>query len=127
MKKYMKAFRTLTVLIITLAALTACSSDNEVLNDQPVNPTEPKTYTMIVQATQGDDAATRGLSLDGKTLNVTWNEGEEVVVMQDDDELGTLTATPDPDDPTKATLRGDLDDLDLEEDIEFHLHSASCD
>ena len=47
--------------------------------------------------------------------------------MQDDDELGTLTATPDPNDPTKATLTGDLDDLDLEEDIEFHLHSASYD
>ena len=128
MKKYMKAFRTLTVLIITLAALTACSSDNEVLNDQPVNPTAPKTYTMIVQATKGgDDAATRGLSLDGNTLNVKWNEGEKVVVMQDDDELGTLTATPDPDDPTKATLTGELDKLDLEEDIEFHLHSAGCD
>ena len=128
MKKYMKAFRTLTVLIIALAALTACSSDNEVLNDQPiVNPTAPKTYTMIVQATKGDDATTRGLSLDGKTLNVKWNEGEKVVVMQDDDELGTLTATPDPDDPTKATLRGDLDKLDLEKDIKFHLHSASCD
>ena len=49
MKKYMKAFRTLTVLIITLAALTACSSDSEVLNDQPVvNPTAPKTYTMTI-------------------------------------------------------------------------------
>ena len=82
MKKYMKAFRTLTVLIITLAALTACSSDNEILNNQPVNPTAPKTYTMIVQATKGDAAGTRGLSLDGKTLNVTWNEGEKVVVMQ---------------------------------------------
>ena len=120
-------FRTLTVLIIALAALTACSSDNEILNDQPVNPTAPKTYTMIVQATKGDDAGTRGLSLDGKTLNVTWNEGEKVVVMQDDDELGTLTATPDPNDPTKATLTGELDELDPEEDIEFHLHSASYD
>ena len=127
MKKYMRAFRTLTVLIITLAALTACSSDSEILNNQPVNPTAPKTYTMIVQATKGDAATTRGLSLDGKTLNVKWNEGEKVVVMQDDDELGTLTATPDPNDPTKATLTGELDELDPEEDIEFHLHSASCD
>ena len=126
MKKYMKAFRTLTVQIIALAALTACSSDNEVLNDQPiVSPTAPKTYTMTVQATKGDAAATRGLSLDGNTLNVKWNEGEEVIVMQDDDKLGTLTATPDPDDPTKATLTGELDELDPEEDIEFHLHSAS--
>ena len=32
-------FRTLIVLIITLAPLTACSSDSEILNNQPVNPT----------------------------------------------------------------------------------------
>ena len=69
-------FRTLTVLIIALAALTACSSDNEILNNQPVNPTEPKTYTITIQASKGDASTTRGLSLDGKTLNVTWNEGE---------------------------------------------------
>ena len=62
-------------------AFTACSSSDDIIK-QPVNPTEPKTYTMTVQATKGDAAATRGLSLDGKTLNVTWNEGEEVVVMQ---------------------------------------------
>ena len=72
----------LGALMIALAALTACSSEDNIVNDQPVNPTAPKTYTMIVQATKGDAAATRGLSLDGKTLNVTWNEGEEVEVMQ---------------------------------------------
>ena len=119
--------KTLTALLMASAMFTACSSDDDIVNDQPVNPTAPKTYTMTVQATKGDAAATRGLSLDGKTLNVKWNEGEKVVVMQDDDELGTLTATPDPDDPKKATLRGDLDKLDLEKDIKFHLHSASCD
>ena len=63
-------------------ALAACSSDDEILSEQPVNPTAPKTYTMIVQATKGDAAATRGLSLNGNTLNVKWNEGEEVEVMQ---------------------------------------------
>ena len=118
----------LAALLIASATLAACSSsDDNIIEEQPVNPTAPKTYTMTIQATKGGAAGTRGLSLDGKTLNVTWNEGEKVVVMQDDDELGTLTATPDPNDPTKATLTGDLDDLDLEEDIEFHLHSASYD
>lgn len=106
----------------------ACSSsDDDVITEQKVNPTAPKTYTMTVQASKGDAAATRGLSLDGKTLNVKWNEGEEVIVMQDDDELGTLTATPDPNDPTKATLTGELYKLNPEEDIEFHLHSTSRD
>ena len=121
------SIKTLAIQLMVGVAFAACSSSDDSIIEQPVNPTAPKTYTMIVQATKGDAAATRGLSLNGNTLNVKWNEGEKVVVMQDDDELGTLTATPDPDDPTKATLRGDLDELDLEEDIEFHLHSASCD
>ena len=72
----------LSALMIALAALTACSSEDNIVNDQPANPTEPKTYTMTIQASKGDASTTRGLSLDGKTLNVTWNEGEEVVVMQ---------------------------------------------
>ena len=118
----------LAALLIASATLAACSSsDDNIIEEQPVNPTAPKTYTMIVQATKGDDAATRGLSLDGNTLNVKWNEGEKVVVMQDDKELGTLTATPYPDNPKKATLRGDLDKLDLGKDIKFHLHSTSRD
>ena len=117
----------LGALMIVSAALTACTSEDNIVNDQPVNPTAPKTYTMTIQATKGGAAATRGLYFNGTALNVKWNEGEKVVVMQDDDELGTLTATPDPDDPTKATLTGELDELDLEEDIEFHLHSASYD
>ena len=121
------SIKTLAIQLMVGVAFAACSSSDDSIIEQPVNPTEPKTYTMTVQATKGDAAGTRGLSLDGNTLNVKWNEGEKVVVMQDDDELGTLTATPDPDDPTKATLTGELDELDLEEDIEFHLHSASYD
>ena len=121
------SIKTLAIQLMVGVAFAACSSSDDSIVEQPVNPTAPKTYTMIVQATKGDAAATRGLSLNGNTLNVKWNEGEKVVVMQDDDELGTLTATPDPNDPTKATLTGELDELDLEEDIEFHLHSASCD
>ena len=134
MKKYMKAFRTLTVLIITLAALTACSSDNEILNNQPVNPTEPKTYTMTVQATKSD-AQTRGLILDGQNLNVKWNEGEEVYVVQQEDNdpygyyvLGKLTATPDTEDQTMATLTGTLTKAPTHQrDIVFYLHSANSD
>ena len=135
MKKYMKAFRTLTVLIIALAALTACSSDNEILNNQPANPTEPKTYTMTIQASKGDASTTRGLSLDGKTLNVKWDEGEEVYVVQQEDNdpygyyvLGKLTATPDTEDPTMATLTGTLTIAPTHKrNIEFYLHSANSD
>ena len=116
-------FRTLTVLIIALAALTACSSDNEILNDQPVNPTAPKTYTMIVQATKGDDATTRGLSLDGKTLNVKWYAGEEVIVAQDETTIGTLTAQASNNGTT--TLTGEVTGLDPNKDVSFYLHSVN--
>lgn len=128
-----RSIRTLGAAMLCAAALAACSSEDNVIEEQPVQPTEPKVYRMTIQAakTTGDEAnsrvATRGLSLDGKTLNVKWNEGEEVIVMQDDKELCTLTATPDPNDPTKATLTGELDELNPEKDIEFHLHSTSRD
>ena len=112
----------LTVLIITLAALTACSSDNEVLNDQPVNPTAPKTYTMTVQASKGDASTTRGLSLDGNTLNVKWNEGEEVIVAQDETTIGTLTAQASSSGTT--TLTGEVTGLDPNKDVSFYLHSV---
>lgn len=73
----------LAALLIASATFAACSNDDSIIEEQPVeNPTAPKTYTMTIQASKGDASTTRGLSLDGKTLNVTWNEGEEVVVMQ---------------------------------------------
>ena len=82
MKKMMTNIKTLAALLMAGVAFAACSSSDDSIIDQPVNPTAPKTYTMTVQASKGDAAATRGLSLDGKTLNVKWNEGEEVIVMQ---------------------------------------------
>ena len=128
MKTMKKDIRTLAALLIASATLASCSSsDDNIIEEQPVQPKE-KVYTMTIQATKGgDEAQTRGLSLNGKTLNVKWNEGEEVVVMQDKYELGTLTATPDPTDPTTATLTGTLEELDLEEDIKFYLHSSNMD
>ena len=76
------SIKTLAIQLMVGVAFAACSSDDDIVNEQPVNPTEPKTYTMTIRASKGDDAGTRGLSLDGKTLNVKWNEGEEVIVMQ---------------------------------------------
>ena len=62
-KNFMTSIKTLAALLMAGAAFAACSSsDDEILNEQPVNPTEPKTYTMTIQATKGGDAATtRGL------------------------------------------------------------------
>ncbi len=88
-----KDIRTLAALLIASATFVACSSDNDIIgeNQQPVNPTGK--YTMTINASKGDGATTRALSLDGKTLNATWTDGEEVTVYEGDNNLGTLSAT----------------------------------
>ena len=70
----------LAALLMAGAAMTACSSDDNIANDaqQPVNPTGK--YTMTVNASKGGPATNRALSLDGKTLNATWAAGEQVTV-----------------------------------------------
>lgn len=83
MKKMMTNMKTLVALLMAGAAVTSCSSDNEM--DSPKAPAG-KTYTMTVQATKGGDAMTRALELGegGKTLNATWATTENVYVKKDD-------------------------------------------
>ena len=114
-----RSIRTVGAAIVCAAALAACSSDDNVIDEQPMKPTEPQVYTMTVQATKttGDDAAnsrtTRALALDGKTLNATWKTGETVDVYkvttvgseETYTSVGTLTAQAD---GATATLSGNL-------------------
>ena len=117
------SIKTLAALLMAGAAFAACSSsDDSIAEQQPVNPTE-QTYTMTVQVTKGDAAATRGLSLNGKTLNVKWNEGEEVIVAQDETTIGTLTAQASSSGTT--TLTGEVTGLDPNKDVSFYLHSVN--
>ena len=117
------SIKTLAALLMAGAAFAACSSsDDSIAEQQPVNPTE-QTYTMTVQATKGDAAATRGLSLNGKTLNVKWNEGEEVIVAQDETTIGTLTAQASNNGTT--TLTGEVTGLNPNKDVSFYLHSVN--
>ena len=117
------SIKTLAALLMAGAAFAACSSsDDSIAEQQPVNPTE-QTYTMTVQATKGDAAATRGLSLNGKTLNVKWNAGEEVIVAQDETTIGTLTAQASSSGTT--TLTGEVTGLDPNKDVSFYLHSVN--
>ena len=105
MKKMMTNIKTLAALLIASATFAACSSDDNTIDQQPAQPAGQQVYTMTIQATKstGDEAnarvATRALSLDGKTLNVKWNEGETVYVLQQDKDntaywnyVGKLTA-----------------------------------
>ena len=115
----MTNIKPLVALLVAGAAFTACSSSEESIIEQPVNPTEPKTYTMTVQATKGgasreqngtrsssaeaqpalgearggDEAMTRALSLDGKTLNATWDGTEKVKVYKRNGSTSKLVAT----------------------------------
>ena len=116
------SIKTLAIQLMVGVAFAACSSSDDSIIEQPVNPTEPKTYTMTVQATKGDAAGTRGLSLDGNTLNVKWNEGEEVIVAQDETTIGTLTAQASSSGTT--TLTGEVTGLDPNKDVSFYLHSV---
>ena len=127
MKEYI---RTVAALMIAGAAMTACSSDDALMEEQPVNPTEPKTYTMTVQATKstGDNMETRGLSLDGKTLKTTWFEGEEVEVTQESKgaptnptSIGKLKAKAS--DSGTTTLTGTLTGLEEGKVLRFWLHN----
>ena len=99
---------------LTVATLTACSSSDEIITDEPQQPEEPATgkYTMTIEASKGGDATTRALSLEGTTLNATWKKGEKVVVLganvagDDVEEIGTLTAQAD---GATTTLTGTID------------------
>ena len=118
------SIKTLAIQLMVGVAFAACSSSDDSIIEQPVNPTEPKTYTMIVQATKptGDDAATRGLSLDGNTLNVKWNEGEKVWVLDNNlNILGSLTA--DASNNATTTLRGTITTSSKPVYLNLYLHN----
>lgn len=102
-----KDIKTLAALLMAGAAFTACSDKDEIINEQPVNPVTK--YTMTVNATKGEDAQTRGLSLSGKTLSVKWAATDHVSVFPaawSRTQYGTLTAAAS--DNGTTSLTGDL-------------------
>ena len=101
-----KNILSLAALLIASATFVACSNDDNIIDEQPVQPTE-QVYTMTIEATKGDasrdqsracpsfgeaqpaldevkgdGATTRALSLDDKTLNATWATTENVYVQK---------------------------------------------
>lgn len=83
-------------LLIALLLLFACSNDSEMNSSSPETNTN-HLYKIVVNATKSNGESTRGLSLDGTTLNQKWNEGESITVIKKDgsnwSEIGTLTAS----------------------------------
>ena len=98
-----KKMRIKYTFFILAAALAACTTETL---PEPVVQTASGTYTLVVNATKGNDDTTKALSLDGKTLNATWAAGEKVDVYTVTDgasisdpavytKVGTLTASAD--------------------------------
>lgn len=118
MKKMMTNMKTLVVLLMAGAAVTSCSSDNEM---DSLKAPAGKTYTMTVQATKGGDATTRALELgaEGKTLTATWTTTGNVYVKKDDTwatgSLKPQTAG------ASTTLKGTLDDIEIQANDELTL------
>ena len=80
MKKIITDAKSLAALLMAGAALAACSGDDNIVEEQPANPTQ-HTYTMTIEASKGggSDATTRALSIDGSgALNATWETSNEV-------------------------------------------------
>ena len=117
-KKFQR-FRTLAALLIASAILAACSTDDGILED---NLPATGQYTITIQATKdNDDTRALTLSNNGKKLNATWTQGDEVILSLSNDEASvggssevtswTLTATNVSGDGTKATLTGTITQL----------------
>lgn len=107
MKKNIFNIKTLAALLMAGAAFTACSNEDDLIKEQPVNPTQK--YIMTVNATKGDDATTRALSLSGKTLSVKWAGTDQVAVFPgawSRTPLGMLNAAAS--ETGSTTLSGDL-------------------
>ena len=87
MKKFMTNIKTFAALLLVGAVLGACSGADNLVDDniidnnqQSANPAKQK-YTLTIAASKSNDkTSNRALSLDGKTLNASWAEGEEVTV-----------------------------------------------
>ena len=69
----------LSFLLIAGLMLTACSSDDTVVEQKTLEP--GKTYYLTVDATKGSDAMTRALNLSGSTLTASWATTEHVYVQ----------------------------------------------
>ena len=126
MKTMKKNILSLAALLIASATFVACSNDENIIEEQPVNPAQ-QVYTMTIQASKlsGDDATTRGLYWNNPStydeIKVYWHEGEKVRVVQNNVVVGTLTAAAS--ETSETTLSGTLTGVTQNADLKFFLHA----
>lgn len=104
--------------ILMAAALVAC---NEIEQQGLIENLEtPNAYTLSIEATK--DVDTKALSLSGSTLNATWNANEEVLVYQNNAQIGTLYAAASS--TASTTLSGELTSApDPDAALTFYFHT----
>jgi hypothetical protein len=81
MKKYFSNIFALAALLMAGAAFTACSSDDNSI-EQPANPAGEKTYTLTINASKGANASTRALALNGTKLVASWADSDVLSVFK---------------------------------------------
>lgn len=90
------------------ALLTSCQKEADLAKEEaPVEVPEGSLWLSLEASKVAD---TKALALDGSALNAYWNADESVKVFLDGACIGTLTATPNGTDNTKATLSGTVSD-----------------
>ena len=92
MKKIFSNIRTMAALLMAGAAFTACSSDNDIIeNQQPAN-TGKQAYTLTISASK-DGAATRALTNNNGAIEASWETTDVIYVTKGTTPLGTLSPT----------------------------------
>lgn len=105
-------------IILAIAAFVACSKDNQL--EPATKPDASKGYTMTIKASK--EVETKALSLSGKTLNTTWDANEEVLVYQNNAQIGTLYAAASS--TASTTLSGELTSApDPDAALTFYFHT----
>ena len=121
-----KNILSLAALLIASATFVACSSDDNILNDQTINTPNDQTgkYTMTIEASKGGDVTTRALTIvnsagNTEVLNASWVTSENVYVKKGETwAAGSLKPQAD---GVTATLKGTLADITIAENDELTL------
>lgn len=106
MKTLSTYFRAWAIFVIASATVVSCDKELDIDQESVIQPAEPQVYHVAISATRGED--TKALAVDGKTLNATWAEGEEVTVYNETKSallVGTLKAD---NNGSAAQLKGSL-------------------
>ena len=102
----MKAKYLLIPALLVLAACQSMEMEDPAASREPLAAAD-SVFTLVIHATK--DMDTKGLNLDGETLNTYWRSGETVSVFRGASCLGSLGVSPGAGTyPTTATLTGSI-------------------